>query len=280
MKRINRVLKLKRAIVEALALACCNAAFSQAPEHTPYEHAVGTVHQLGFVGGLSVMQNPNIRDGGCKRSYTDYSMGAVYNFQNYITKQLSIESTVSITMQTAKSLTEIGAKKKNQKMILPADVRISVGPCEDMTLFLGAGLQWNIVSRDISEVDETSPEKSESETVHQLSGNSTAGISFLGPSKYRIHFSAGLKFHFPISNSKVRDVCSKEGEVDVSCDKSSMSWTGSITYDLDKKKSAVIILSYELPLEREQRNTLMDCNLLHRTQMASVGLMFYLGGSR
>lgn len=272
--------KIRKTIIEALALVYCNVAFSQTLKHIPYEHAVGTVHQFGFIGGLSVMRNPNIQNEVSKRSYIDYSMGAVYNYRNYLTKQLSIESTVSITMQTAKALREVGAEKRNQKMILPVDVRISVGPSEDITLFLGTGLQWSVVTRNISEMDDISLGKLQSETAHQMSGNSTAGFSFLGPSKYSVHLSVGLKFHYPVQNCKPRVFCSKRGDIDVSCDKSSMSWTGSLTYDLDKKKRAVVMLNYELPLEKELCSSLVDNDFRNKTQMLSLGLMFYLGGSR
>lgn len=272
--------RIQVGILWMFVLFCCGKVCAQELKHNPYEHSVGTVHQFGFVGGVSIMRNPNIQNVESKSNYTDYSMGAVYSYRNYITQQLSVESTISVTMQTAKALTETGSDKLNQKMIFPVDVRASVGPNEDITMFLGVGFQWSVVTRNILEEGSSSVGKSQSQTVHQLSENSTVGFSFFGPSKYRIHFCTGVKLHCPILNSRTRSFYSNLGEVDVSCDKSSMSWMGSITCDLDKKKRLVMILNYELPLEREQSNSMYDSGFFSRTQMASIGLMFYLGGSR
>ena len=256
--------------------------FAQENKESPYARLTGTVHQMGFMSGIMLIDNPNKGIESTKNTYTDLCLGAVYCYRNYLTPQVNVEATVSTSFQTAKYLDDYVVSGHGMKIVTPADFRLCVGPNEDFMVYIGCGLQWNVVSRSANYDEEYSSNIYSNNTIHQLAGNTVAGIMLLGPSRHRIHASIGCKCHFPLSNSSIDSKCVELNIVDMARERSCVTLTGNVSYDLDKRKKSTLMFNYELPLGHNgQVDTAGSTNgILTKTQMISLALMFYMGGSR
>ena len=275
------------------------------PTH-PYHGYTGTVHQVGAVGALNLTAMPNAQAGE-HHTQSDLGIGAVYDFRNYVTRQLAYEFVASLMYSRASYLSLPGSDLSPYKFVLPVDGRFYAGPSEDFQMFVGAGLQWSALNlggggrpprpggpegpgmagtNGTAETAGTNgtatPVQPRSNSTHQFSGNGIVGFNILGPQKHMIHFCMATKFHFPISGDALFPSDDKS-VVDLSADRGCVVLMGGITLDLDRYKRASAMLNYEYPLgthhpTRDDGST--DYRLLHQTQTISLGVVFHIGGTR
>ncbi|MBO4907530.1 MAG: hypothetical protein J5486_10975 [Bacteroidaceae bacterium] len=226
---------------------------------SPYNGYTGTVHQFGFVAARAYVGKPSLFSSGDTQAnasnsdngsntFKDIGLGCVYDFHYYVSKQFNYEIISSLMLSTASYYSEDTSDEL--KMTLPVDIRLGVGPSEDFNLCLGSGLQWAMLGHDI----------------HQLAANIFAGISLLGPQRHLIHFNTGTRLHLPIAHSNKH--YTSPNTVDMTRDKECVVLAGGVTIDLDKHKTALLMLNYEKPLATPH------------TQMFSLALLFHIGGSR
>lgn len=239
----------------------------------PYERYTGTVHQFGFITSAHSTENANYFPGKNKKTYRDYGLGVVYNLHDYITKQFTFEVVSSFTVMTSKCL-----GKDHQKITLPLECRFCLGPSEDFQAYLGTGFQYNQFERPVSESYLWGNNQS-GESVCQLSGNTIVGLNILGPQNFMLHFNIGAKFHYPITDNDRNPF--DPNEIDMANDKSCVILNGSLTLDLDKRKHACMILTYEYPLGTpHSRFNEAESSFTNRTQTIALGVVFHIGGTR
>ncbi len=251
------------------------------PCQAQYRGFTGTVHQAGAVAAMNITSVPNTEG---QQTFRDLGVGAVYDLHYYATKQIALEAITSFMYTPARYLRTAvpqGNKANPWKTILPIDGRVYLGPSEDFQMYIGAGLQWNML------VMPNDSQPSTRRTTHQLSGNSVVGLTFLGPQRYMVHFTLGAKFHFPIINNsafKANDSqLSDLTTTDLSRDRDCVTIGGGITFDLDRHKRMAAMINYEYPL-----GTLPPLNddgshdhrLAHQTQTISLGIVYHIGGTR
>ena len=253
--------------------------FLQAEEKVqPYKGYTGTVHQFGFIGGLYNTNNPNYSANDPTQTYHDYGLGAVYTLHDYVTRQFTFDVVTSVTLVTAKSMEQSNFDDNKHKLIWPLDCRFYLGPSEDFQAYIGGGLQWSMLEKNMgaySQITGTAPSK----TIHQLSANTAIGLNFLGPQKYMFHLNMGAKFHFPITDND--HLASDAMQIDLSRDRGCVILNGGITIDIDRKKNACLMFNYDYPLGMPKSQYEGSNNSLFKsTQTVSLGLMFHIGGTR
>lgn len=278
MRRYHRYFKYSRwkwMLAVALILPCGVMA---SEKELPYKGYTGTVHQFGFIAGLYNTGNPNYSATDATSAYHDFGIGTVYTLHDYVTRQFTFDLISSVTLVTAKSLESKDFDDRKQKFIWPVDCRFYLGPSEDFQAYIGVGMQWSMLNRNTGNYDVTTG-SAPSKTIHQLSGNTAAGLNFFGPQKYMFHLNVGAKFHYPITDN---DNTKTDGTlIDLSKDRSCVILCGGVTIDIDRKKNACLMLNYEYPLG----SPTSDYNggngsFFKRTQTISLGLMFHIGGTR
>lgn len=266
----------ERCILCVIVALFCSSIVMAGDEQKPYQGYTGTVHQFGFVGGIYNTSNPNYSADNPIEVFHDFGLGATYIMHDYVTRQFAFDFLTSISVVTAKSQCVNGEEK--QKVIWPVDFRFSLGPSEDFQAYVGTGIQWNMVEKTVGEYDIHSG-KVPSKSINQLSGNTTVGLNFFGPQNYMFHLNIGLKFHYPITDNDNSN--GGDGLVDLTKDHSCIILNGGITIDLDKKKNACLMLNYEYPLDSSvSRYANSNGNFWKKTQSISLGVMFYIGGTR
>lgn len=250
-----------------------------AEKEKPYKGYTGTVHQFGFIGGMYNTANPNFTGvDGETQIFHDWGLGATYTMHDYVTRQFTFDVITSVTLITAKYLKVEGFDDNKQKMVWPVDCRFYLGPSEDFQIYIGTGIQWNMLQKTTGEYDivtGTAPSK----TIHQLSGNTAVGLNFFGPQNYMFHLNVGAKLHYTITDN---DHTPSDGNmIDLSKDRSCIILMGGVTIDIDRKKNACMMLNYEYPLgtPKSKYDGVSD-NFFKRTQTISLGLMFNIGGTR
>ena len=244
----------------------------------PYKGYTGTVHQLGVTGSAYITSNPNYSTEDHKSAFHDYGLGIVYNLHDYLTRQTTFEVISSITVATAESLESRTYDDNKQKITWPVDCRIYLGPSEDFQAYLGIGLQWSMLEKNTGEYDIVSGTEP-SKTIHQLSGNTAIGLNILGPQKYMCHFNVGVKFHYTITDNDKSHLATNT--TDLSKDRSCTIVNGSLTIDMDRRKKICAILNYEYPLgSPHSRYRHGNNGFFKHTQSVSLGVLFYLGGTR
>lgn len=248
---------------------------SSTERERPYKGYTGTVHQFGFVGGLHNTANPNFSSENQTQTFHDFGLGAVYTLHDYVTRQFTFDLISSVTLVTAKSLETDNANRHKQKIIWPIDCRFYLGPSENFQAYIGTGLQWNMLEITTGNYDMivgSAPSK----TIHHLSGNTAVGLNFFGPQNYMFHLNVGAKLHYTITdnNPPTPDATL----VDLSKDRSCIILNCGITIDIDRRKNACVMLNYEYPLGTP--SSPYCSGFFKRTQTVSLGLMFYIGGTR
>lgn len=273
-KEGNKIVLLGAAII---LMSLCPSISIAGERVQPYKGYTGTVHQFGFIGGMYILSNPNYSEKDPTRTFHDWGLGVVYNLHDYVTRQFTYEVLSSVTIVTAKSLELRGYDDNKKKIIWPVDCRCYLGPSEDFQAFLGLGLQWNYFEKNVGAYSLTTgtiPTK----TIHQFCGNTAIGLNFLGPQKYMFHFNVGAKFHFPIANND--NTVPDGNEIDLSKDRGCVVLNGGITFDIDRRKNACIMLNYEYPLGTPKSNNGNCGGFFSNTQTISLGVVFHIGGTR
>jgi opacity protein-like surface antigen len=229
-------------------------------------------NMFGIVGGLFLTSNPDMSGYDTKKNYTDYGGGLVYDYRNDVSKNYTFEFLTSLMITSCNtSKTEEGQSK--MKFILPLEMRFYVGTT-DFKFFIGAGLQYNFIySFKENEKDNyntygyydwygnyyyydyytgTTTEYEEDTKAHQLSGNGSIGFSILGMQS-PVHILLGAKFHFPIINNAEGKEFSNGSRFDFSKDKTSITATAGLSFNLGKK--SVLMLNYDYPLGSTKETT-------------------------
>lgn len=256
----------------------CSLAMIAGDKVKPYKGYTGTVHQFGFVGGIYNTANPNYSADDQTQTYHDYGLGASYTMHDYVTRQFTFDLTTSVTVITAKSLEVEGIDDSRQKIVWSVEGRFYLGPSEDFQAYIGTGLQWNMLEKTTGEYDIISGDIP-SKTIHQLSGNTSAGLNFFGPQNYMFHLNIGAKFHYCITDNDNTET--ESSLVDLAKDRSCIILNGGITIDIDRKKNACLMLNYEYPLGTPKSKYDGASNsFFKRTQTISFGLLFHIGGTR
>ena len=229
-------------------------------------------NMFGIVGGLFLTSNPDMSGYDTKKNYTDYGGGLVYDYRNDVSKNYTFEFLTSLMITSCNtSKTEEGQSK--MKFILPMEMRFYVGTT-DFKFFIGAGLQYNFIySFKENEKDNydtygyydwygnyyyydyytgTTTEYEEDTKAHQLSGNGSIGFSILGMQS-PVHILLGAKFHFPIINNAEGKEFSNGSRFDFSKDKTSITATAGLSFNLGKR--SVLMLNYDYPLGSTKETT-------------------------
>lgn len=232
-------------------------------------------NMFGIVGGLFLTSNPDMSGYDTKKNYTDYGGGLVYDYRNDVSKNYTFEFLTSLMITSCNtSKTEEGQSK--MKFILPMEMRFYVGTT-DFKFFIGAGLQYNFIySFKENEKDNydtygyydwygnyyyydyytgTTTEYEEDTKAHQLSGNGSIGFSILGMQS-PVHILLGAKFHFPIINNAEGKEFSNGSRFDFSKDKTSITATAGLSFNLGKR--SVLMLNYDYPLGSTKETTVDD----------------------
>lgn len=256
----------------------CSSVMLAGDKVKPYKGYTGTVHQFGFVGGVYNTSNPNYSVEDQTQVFHDYGLGATYTMHDYVTRQFTFDLITSVSVITAKSLKVKGIDDSHQKIVWPVDCRFYLGPSEDFQAYIGTGVQWNMLEKSTGEYDIISGNVP-SKTIHKLSGNTAVGFNFFGPQNYMFHLNMGAKFHYPITDNDNTET--NNGLVDLTQDRSCIILNGGVTIDVDRKKNACVMLNYEYPLgSPRSRYQGGSGSFWKRTQTISLGLMFYIGGTR
>lgn len=263
-------------IFQAMALTLSSVCVA-AGKVQPYKGYTGTVHQFGFIGGMYNLANPNFTGGdGQTQTFHDWGLGAAYTMHDYVTRQFTFDFMTSVTVATAKYLEVAGGDDCKQKIVWPVECRFYLGPSEDFQVYVGTGVQWNMLEKTIGDYDIISG-KTQNKTIHQLCGNTSVGLIVLGPQKYMFHLNVGAKFHYPITDND--KTFSGAKNVDLAKDRSCISLNGGITVDIDRRKNACLMLNYEYPLGTP-KSSHGDSGFFRNTQTISMGLLFHIGGTR
>jgi len=256
-------------------------------------------HMFGIVGGVFLTSNPDMSGYDTKKNYVDGGGGFVYDYRNDVSKNYTFEVLTSLMATSCNtSRTEEGQSK--MKFILPIEMRWYVGTA-DFKFFIGAGLQYNFIySFKETEKDGYSYdyydywgnyyqynyggggyEYEEHTGAHQLSGNGSIGFSVLGMQS-PVHVLLGAKFHFPIINNAEGIEYSESGRFDFSKDKTSITATAGLSFNLGKK--CIMMLNYDYPLGATKETSLEydDKRNFFETHSQSITMSFLwnLGGGR
>lgn len=256
---------------------CIHKTFAQ-NRTKPYKSDVGTVHQFGFIGSFNNIANLNFSESNQSKRFRDYGIGVIYNLHDYVTKQFTFEILSSLSLSTSNSLMNGKESGRKQKITMPLDCRICIGPSEDFQVYVGTGIQWNTFETIVGESDVLLNTK-QTKTIHQLCGNTAFGGNILGPQKYMIHFNAGIKLHYAIANNNSTKI--ETDIVDMTKDRNCVILNGGITIDLDKRKNTCLMLNYEHPIGTSvSRYKIEEIDFFDKTQFISLGLVFHIGGTR
>lgn len=244
----------------------------------PYSGYTGTVHQFGFIGGLYNTANPNYSAESQTITFHDYGLGATYIMHDYVTRQFTFDIITSVSVITAKYLEMKNVDDSKQNIVWPIDCRFYLGPSEDFQAFIGTGLQWSLLEKTTGDYNVVSGE-SPGKTIHRLSGNTAIGFNFFGPQNYMLHINIGAKLHYPIVDNS--ETYYEGNMIDMAKDRSCVIVNGGITFDLDKRKNACLMINYEYPLGTPKpKNEKGNRGFLNRTQTLSLGIVFHIGGTR
>lgn len=243
----------------------------------PYKGMTGTVHQVGFIGGIYNTVNPNCSPSDVPKSFRDFGLGATYTLHYYVTKQFAFDIISSVTVMTAKYLVDKNIKDSNcQKIVWPVDCRFFLGPSENFQAYIGTGIQWSLFEKTVGDVDIMTG-KPPRANIHQLSGNTAVGLNLFGPQNYMFHLNVGAKLHYAIADndrtSYPKDFFSLGKDIDC------LILTGGVTVDLDRKKSVCIILNCDYPIGNIGLKS-GDTGLFNRSHTIYLGVMFHVGGTR
>lgn len=248
-------------------------------------------NMFGVMGGVFLTSNPDMSGYDVKKSYVDGGGGFVYDYRNDVTENYTFEIISSLMLSSCStSKTEDGEDKL--KVIFPLEGRWYLGN-KDFKIFIGAGLQYNFIwSLKSVETeghydsyydpyygyywDEYHQGESDVDMgtgAHQLSGNGSIGFSILGMD-FPVHFLLGAKFHFPIINNAEGVEYSKSGRIDFSKDKTCVTATGGVSFNLGEK--CVMMLNYDYPLGGNKQ-TEVDGNFFEmHSQSITMSLMWRL----
>ena len=287
---------MKRLLLFALAIcALPNMSFAQ----YGYISYPMKAHMFGIVGGVFLTSNPDMSAYDTKKNYVDGGGGLVYDYRNDVSKNYTFEVLTSLMVTSCStSKTEEGQSK--MKFILPLEMRWYVGTT-DFKFFIGAGLQYNFIySFKETENDGYSYgyydywgnyyqynyggggyEYEEDTGAHQLSGNGSIGFCILGMQS-PVHILLGAKFHFPIINNAEGVEYSNGGRFDFSKDKTSITATAGLSFNLGKK--CIMMLNYDYPLgatketsvEYDDKRNFFETH----SQSLTMSLLWNLGGGR
>ena len=287
---------MKRLLLFALVIcALPNMSFAQ----YGYISYPMTAHMFGLVGGVFLTSNPDMSAYDTKKNYVDGGGGLVYDYRNDVSKNYTFEVLTSLMVTSCStSKTEEGQSK--MKFILPLEMRWYVGTT-DFKFFIGAGLQYNFIySFKETENDGYSYgyydywgnyyqynyggggyDYEEDTGAHQLSGNGSIGFSILGMQS-PVHILLGAKFHFPIINNAEGVEYSNGGRFDFSKDKTSITATAGLSFNLGKK--CIMMLNYDYPLgatketsvEYDDKRNFFETH----SQSLTMSLLWNLGGGR
>jgi len=287
---------MKRLLLFALAIcALPNMSFAQ----YGYISYPMKAHMFGIVGGVFLTSNPDMSAYDTKKNYVDGGGGLVYDYRNDVSKNYTFEVLTSLMVTSCStSKTEEGQSK--MKFILPLEMRWYVGTT-DFKFFIGAGLQYNFIySFKETENDGYSYgyydywgnyyqynyggggyDYEEDTGAHQLSGNGSIGFSILGMQS-PVHILLGAKFHFPIINNAEGVEYSNGGRFDFSKDKTSITATAGLSFNLGKK--CIMMLNYDYPLgatketsvEYDDKRNFFETH----SQSLTMSLLWNLGGGR
>lgn len=287
---------MKRLLLFALVIcALPNMSFAQ----YGYISYPMKAHMFGIVGGVFLTSNPDMSAYDTKKNYVDGGGGLVYDYRNDVSKNYTFEVLTSLMVTSCStSKTEEGQSK--MKFILPLEMRWYVGTT-DFKFFIGAGLQYNFIySFKETENDGYSYgyydywgnyyqynyggggyDYEEDTGAHQLSGNGSIGFSILGMQS-PVHILLGAKFHFPIINNAEGVEYSNGGRFDFSKDKTSITATAGLSFNLGKK--CIMMLNYDYPLgatketsvEYDDKRNFFETH----SQSLTMSLLWNLGGGR
>lgn len=254
-------------------------------------------HMFGIVGGVFLTSNPDMSGYDTKKNYVDGGGGFVYDYRNDVSKNYTFEVLTSL-MATSCSTSRTEEGQSKMKFILPIEMRWYVGTT-DFKFFIGAGLQYNFIySFKKTENDGYSYgyydywgnyyqynyggggyDYEEDTGAHQLSGNGSIGFSILGMQS-PVHILLGAKFHFPIINNAEGIEYSNSGRFDFSKDKTSITATAGLSFNLGKK--CIMMLNYDYPLGATKETSVEydDKRNFFETHSQSITMSFLwnLGG--
>ncbi len=261
-------------------------------------HARGTQYlsyplksnMFGIMGGVFLTSNPDMSDYDFKKNYIDGGGGFVYDYRNDVSENYTFEVISSLMLASCStSKTEDGEDKL--KVTFPIEGRWYLGN-KDFKFFVGAGLQYNFIWSLKSIEREghydtyydpwygTWNEYHSGESdidmgtgAHQLSGNGSIGFSILGMD-YPIHILLGAKFHFPIINNAEGVEYSQSGRIDFSKDKTCVTATGGLSFNLGS--SCVMMLNYDYPLGGNKQTEIGGNFFEMNSQSITMSLMWRL----
>lgn len=271
------IYKWIKGLISLALVLCVHNGFAQ-DKIRPYKSDVGSVHQFGFIGSFNNTANPNFSEIDQRKTFHDYGIGVIYNLHDYITKQFTFEVISSVTLSTGNSLKNRNESERSQKITIPIDCRICLGPSEDFQVYVGTGIQWNAFELSFGESNDLINNQ-HAKSIHQLAGNTAVGLNVLGPQKYMIHFNAGIKLHYAIASNNSK---TNETEiVDITKDRSCVILNSGVTIDLDKRKNACLMINYEHPIGNPvSRYKMEESGFFDKTQGFSLSLLFHIGGTR
>lgn len=276
---MNLLINIQRHVLMILAAAMLLIPLYglSAENEKPYKGYTGSVHQVGFIGGVFNTLNPNYSATQSPKNFRDLGLGATYTLHDYVTRQFTFDFMTSVTVITAKYL-DISDFNDNhsQKIIWPMDCRFLLGPSEDFQAYICTGLQWCLFEKSIGDYDILTC-KPPRKAVHQLSGNTGIGMNFFGPQNYMFHLNVGVKLHYPICQTDSH--ASYNGVTDMTLDRGCAMTTCGITVDIDRKKKACVMLNCEYPLEKLE-SQYGKLSFFNRFHTISLGIIFHIGGSR
>lgn len=252
--------------MSCVRLFCVLASFAVMPYISYAKEAYPiTSNMFGIAGGVFLTSNPDMMGYNTKKSYVDGGGGLVYGYRRDVSVHYAYEVITSfIASSCSTSKTEDGQSKV--KFIIPLDLRWNVG-WSDFKFYVSAGLQYNFIyALKESKIDGNTYGYydywgnyyqysegggivyEESTSAHQLSANTSVGVSILG-SRYRVHILLGTRFHIPIINNAEGVEYANGSRFDLSRDKFSVVMTGGVSVDVGKHRRCIMMLNYDYPLD-------------------------------
>lgn len=253
-------------------------------------------NMFGIVGGVFITSNPDMSGYDTKKNYVDGGGGFVYDYRNDVSKNYTFEVLTSLMMTSCStSRTEEGQSK--MKFILPIEMRWYVGTT-DFKFFIGAGLQYNFIY-SFKETESDGHyhgyydywgnyyyeyagggyDYEEDTSAHQLSGNGSIGFSILGMQS-PVHILLGAKFHFPIINNAEGIEYSNGSRFDFSKDKTSITATAGLSFNLGKR--CIMMLNYDYPLGSTKETSVETADKRNffetHSQSLTMSFLWNLGG--
>ena len=210
----------------------------QPPRQQSFDYPLKS-HLLGFMGGAFITSNPELGITGTKKNYLDWGGGIVYDYRNEVTENYSFEYVLSAMLTSAKT-SYVSEEESKCKVIIPMETRWYLGS-KDFKVYLGVGLQYNFLWT----VDWGDKDDMGTTGAHQLGGNGSLGVTFFGIDK-KVHLLVGAKVHVPIINNSEGIEYSNSTVIDFSKDKTCVSATAGISFDLGR--SCVWMFNYDYPL--------------------------------